>query len=298
MSKNILLSAELSRGRALLAGGAPSQKVLDSFRQWMFRAPTRGSRRITESLVHWNESLCSAIRDALPLGTPIGKLLASIQPMIRREERHWVKLQGIERQFAFQGAIAVVLPWAVAALSGGIQFNFFTFAGVIFQLLGLGLFYFIIRRATRREQDECAWIFDFLISIWMRVLAGMTLYSSLKAALDCSAIGSKYSDSWKTWLQAYDGGASEILSFDWPPSMGMSRETGQLILALLKNGAPAGSTLEDSISQLDDERQSILEDRLAAVPTRLSLAFCAFFTPAVFLILMGALWPTLRNISI
>ncbi len=295
--KQNLLSTEVSRARALLAGGGAATLVLGSLREWVLRAPVQGSRRVTASLIHWNEQLCSAIRDALPLGAPVGKLLREIHPMIRREERHWSRLQGVERQFAFQGAIAVVLPWAVAGLTGSISMNYFTVAGVGFQLVGLGLFYLILRRATRRPKDEQAMVFDLLLATWMRVLGGMGLCAALEAALKRMPL-SPHQTSWQQWMAAYQSGSLGLIDFDWRPGMSESREVAKVLTALLKSGSPSADALADMIGQLDDDRQAALEERLAAVPTRLSLVFCAFLTPAVFLILMGGLWPLLKDLSI
>jgi hypothetical protein len=297
MGKAILLSAEISKGRALIAGGGSGRDVLEQLKRWMFGAPARGSRRLNASLLHWSESICLAVRDALPLGTPLGRLLAEIQPMIRREERHWRRLQALERQFGFQGGIAVVLPWAVAGLSGGVQFNFFTFAGAVFQILGLIAFYFVINRATRRQVDESAWVFDLLVAGWMRVLAGMSLHNALRSSLD-AVESSSWHAAWKNWVRAYEGGSFEHHAFGWPAQMKVSGDCAQLFIALLKSGSPAAETLADLIAQLDDDRQAELEERLNTVPTKLSLTFCGFFTPAVFLILLGTLWPALKDLSI
>ena len=295
--KQSLLSTEVSRARALLAGGGAATLVLSSLREWVLRAPLRGSSRVTASLVHWNEQLCSAIRDALPLGAPVGALLREIHPMIRREERHWTRLQGVERQFAFQGAIAVVLPWAVASLTGSISVNGWTGAGLAFQIIGLALFYFVLRRATRRKNDEQAMVFDLLLATWMRSLGGMGLYAALESGLRTLPV-SRYRTCWEQWLKAYQSGSLGLVDFDWQLGMSESREVAKVLSALLKSGSPSGDALADCISQLDDDRQAALEERLAAVPTRLSLVFCAFLTPAVFLILMGGLWPMLKDLSI
>ena len=258
--KQNLLSTEVSRARALLAGGGAATLVLGSLREWVLRAPVRGSKRVTASLVHWNEQLCWAIRDALPLGAPVGSLLREIHPMIRREERHWKRLQGVERQFAFQGAIAVVLPWAVAGLTGSISLNYFTGAGVLFQCVGLGLFYFILRRATRRPKDEQAMVFDLLLGTWMRVLGGMGLCAALEASLRRMPL-SAYRSCWEQWMAAYQSGSLGLVDFDWRPGMLESREIAKILMSLLKSGSPAGDALSDSISQLDDDRQAALEEK-------------------------------------
>lgn len=297
MGKQILLSAEVSRVRALLAAGGSSVDAYQRLRQWIHQVPLRGNRRMNSSLRAWNEDLCAAIQDTLQLGAPVGVLLRQVQPMVRREERHWTKLQGIEKQFGFQGGLAVVIPWSVASLSGGIGMNLFSFGGFFCQILGLGLFYATIRRATRRIQNEQAWVFEVLVSTWMRCLAGQGLRAALEAVM-ARRERSRYLSHWQNWLAVFDGGANEQSEYGWPERMVVSRETSSLMSALLKTGAPASEVLADAIHQLDDERQTLLEERLASVPTTLSLIFCAFFTPAVFLILIGALWPTLSVLSI
>lgn len=297
MSKQILLSAEVSRGRALLSGGASAHDVLIALKKWPLRMPVRGPRRPNPSLFAWNSSLCGSIGDALPLGAPVGRLLREVQPMIRREEKHWTKQQGIERQFGFQGAIAVVLPWAVASLSGGIEFNLITAAGAAFQAVGLALFYVIIRQASRPVAREQAWMFEYLVAAWMRVMAGMSLFSALDAALNSSAAG-RYRTQWQRWMAAVEGGSTELDAFTWPIDMVISPDAARLLASLLKSGAPAAETLSDYINQLDDDRQAEFEERIGALPTRLSLAFCAFLTPAVFLILLGALWPSIQDLPL
>lgn len=293
MSKANLLSGEISRRRALLAGGGTAQDTLLALRQWHLSIPQRGRLRPSDSIVRWNEVICSVIREVIGLGAPVGKLLREIQPMIRREERHFVKQKGVERQFAFQAAIAVVLPWAVASLSGGVRFNMFTAAGLFFQVAGLLVFAVIVRNASRSTDQENAWLFDFLVSVWMRTLAGMSLHAALVAALEQAPFGS-FKEHWSSWLRAYDGGSSQLDSFLWPDQMSQSHIAAGLLVSLLRSGAPAGDSLADYIAQLDDDRQALFEERVGALPVRLSLGFCAFFAPAVFLVLFGALWPSLQ----
>lgn len=297
MGKLTLLSAEISRGRALLAGGASGHEILLALKQWVLRMPMRGPRRPNPSLFRWNDRLCGAIQEALPLGGPVGQLLREVQPMIRREEKHWVKQQAVERQFGFQGAIAMVLPWGVASLSGGIELNIMTASGAVFQALGLGAFYLIIHRASRPVAREQAWLFEYLVAAWMRVRAGLSLFAGLEAALRGSEV-SAYRQAWQRWLKAHEGGATELEAFAWPASMEQSPELGRLLHALLKTGAPAAETLADLINQLDDERQAEFEERIGTLPTRLSLAFCALLTPAVFLVLLGSLWPSLQSLPL
>lgn len=297
MSKQTLLSAEISRGRALLAGGASAHETLSMLRQWVLRVPARGPKRPSPSILRWNESVCAVVREVMPLGAPVGRLLREVQPMVRREERHFAKQQGVERQFAFQAAIAVVIPWAVASLSGGIHLNPLTLAGAAFQGVGLFLFGVIVKRASRISDHEQNWLFDFLVGAWMRVLAGMSLHTALEAALEMAPTDN-YKKMWRGWFVAYSGGAWQLDSFFWPESMPQSRPAAALMLALLRSGAPASETLADYISQIDDDRQAALEERIGGLPVRLSLGFCAFFAPAVFLILLGALWPSIQDLPL
>ncbi|MBI3557592.1 MAG: type II secretion system F family protein [Deltaproteobacteria bacterium] len=125
----------------------------------------------------------------------------------------------------------------------------------------------------------------------------MGLGAALEAALRKLPL-SAYQACWQQWLTAYQSGSLGLVDFDWRPGMNESRDVAKVLNALLKSGSPAGEALSDCISQLDDDRQAALEERLAAVPTRLSLVFCAFLTPAVFSILMGGLWPLLKDLSI
>lgn len=291
-----MLSLEISRGRALLAGGASVADILVSLRQWRLKAPNRGTRKIVENLAYWNVCLCQALEECLSLGAPVGRLLREVQPMVRREERSWVKLQVTERQFAFQGAVAFILPWAVAGLTDGISLNTFAAAGLGFQCAGLGFFQYLIRRATRRPENEATWLFEFLVSAWMRVLAGMSLHPALRSALRATS-DSMFSLAWRGWLTAYDGGCVSTRDYCWPAEMKASPEIARFVSALLRSGAPAADALADYLSQMDEERQAALEERIGALPPRISLLFCGFLAPAMFLILMGGLWPTLSTLS-
>lgn len=293
--KNYLLSNEVSRGRALLAGGAATQEVLGLLRQWGVRAPKKGSRRAIESLLGWNDKLVAVLSESLPLGSPVGRILKESQSMIKREERLWLKLQGLERQYALQASIALVLPWAVAAFAGDISLNFYSILGFVFQVIGVLFFLLIVKSATKTPVDELTRVFDLLVSIWMRSLAGVSLHSSIEVSVR-NIPHSNFASTWKNWLTSFDS-AGNVEKFDWPSELSASRDIGALLGSLLRSGAPASETLSDFIGQIDDERQAALEDRIGSVPTRLSLAFCAFFAPAVFFILMGALWPTLQEMN-
>lgn len=294
--KELLLSIELSRARALLAGGASAAVIPAMLREWALRAPMRGSRRATASVLRWCEQLRLAITDALPLGAPVGSLLRAVQPMVRREERHFTRLQGIERQFAFQGGIAIVLPWAVAAIGGEVSFNALTVAGAAVQAVGLVLFYTVIRRAMRPPAGEQSWVFELLVATWMRAHAGMGLRPALGAAVRALP-RERYSAPWERWLEAFDSGALHSTDYEWGTDMPASSEAARILRVMLQSGTPAAETLADLIAQVDDERQAELEERIGALPTRLSLVFCALLAPAVFLVFMGGLWPVIQEIS-
>ena len=284
-----LLSAEISRARALLAGGAQATVPLGLLREWEVRQPLRGPLRAPPPLLRWCTRLCGVIREALPLGAPLAPLLRDVHPMVRADERHWTRLQGVERQFAFQGALAVVLPWAVGGLTEGVRLNALSAAGAAIQLVGLALFTLLLRRAVRLRRDEAALLFELVTAIWMRVLSGLGLHAALEGAI-AELEDPELRCAWLRWLEAYAGGA-ELAVFEWPGEWPQSRELAALLAALLKSGAPAAAALSDVIRQIDDDRQAALEESLAALPTRLSLIFCATLAPAVFLILAGGLWP-------
>jgi hypothetical protein len=291
MSKVNLLSSELSRNRALAAGGAQASDILVALRRWAAEAPTRGTRKTPTPIFRWQRNLTDSISDTLALGAPIGPLLREAHPMVRREERQCAKLQALERQFGFQGAIALVLPWAVAALTGGVRATVPTFAGAFCQLLGLVAFYFMIRHALHgkgKKDAERQWLFEFLVSLWMRTLAGMALQQCLGATLDKMPL-SEFRTAWSGWLAA----RASACSYVWKSKD--SERLAALIEPLLTNGAPASEVLSHIISQIDDDRQMELEERIAALPTKLSLVFCGLLTPAVFLVLLGALWPILST---
>jgi hypothetical protein len=242
---------------------------------------------VPEGLNRWNETLCAALRDAHVLGAPAGAILAAAQPMIRQTERHLARLRGVEQQFAFQAAIALVLPWAAAAIAGSITLNPPSLAGAALQAMGIGFFHFLLRRALRPATGDGEWAFGFAISIWMRLLAGMSLHGALSKTIEQFS-PHPYAEAWQRWLTAREGGAEA--TFNWPAGMEASVELSALASSLLKSGAASAEVFSDFIRRVDDERQFRLDERLAALPTRLSLAFCLFFVPSVFLVLLGSLW--------
>ena len=98
MSKKNLLSSEISRSRALLAGGSSTLEILKNHNQWS-KAFVSGS---SYQMKNWSDQICNAIEESLPLGAPIGSLLREIQTQVRKEERNLAKLDGLKKQFGFQ----------------------------------------------------------------------------------------------------------------------------------------------------------------------------------------------------
>ena len=143
----------------------------------------------------------TAVREAIPLGAPIGTLLKEVQPFVRSDERRWMKLRGVERQFAFQGALGAVLPWAVGALTGGLGVNAFTIAGAVTQVFGLTVYSLLVRRALRVDQSDDARLFDLAVAIWMRVLSGLSVRSALEGGLASEAPGT-FRSAWLRWAGA------------------------------------------------------------------------------------------------
>ena len=153
---------------------------------------------------------------------------------------------------------------------------------------------------SRLPVAEQGWLFDFLVGTWMRAHAGLSLHAALEASLQAapSLRMLMIKEKWQDWLRAYSGGSTALDVFTWPSHMARSRVAASLLSSLLRSGSPAVETLADYISQIDDDRQASFEERIGALPVRLSLGFCAFFAPAVFLVLLGALWPSLQNLPI
>lgn len=292
MGKEILLSYEISKTRALLAGGLSASDALKLLKQWAQASKLSTKSRIFKNTYHWYEILCMALQDCIPLGARVGDLLKEIQPIIRQQERYLFQLQSLERQFGFQGAIALVLPWAVVAVSGKINFNIFTFIGILLQLAGLLFFYFKLKVSLKTNVPEETWVFEFFISVLMRLSAGLDLHNALSKSLDVNC-ASKFRTEWKQWLSAYNSGA-DLIYYKWPSQLKHCIETSQFILPLLRSGAPALQAVTDIVSQLVDLRQTRLTEKLGQLPTQLSLIFCIFFTPAVFLLFLGSIWPTLN----
>lgn len=292
--KPFLLSSELSKACALLAGGVPAPAALALIREWELRAPARGVNRAPPALRLWSGRLTAAIQEAIPLGAPVSSILRAVLPMIRADERQWARLRSIEGQFAFQGALAAVLPWTAAALTEAVHLNGLTLAGAGLQAAGLAGFALVLRAAVRVPRDEAARAFELASGAWMRVLAGLSLRSGLEGSL-VEQPADPFRSAWGRWLAAYEGGAA-LETFDWPEGFEASRELALLFSPLLRTGAPAAAALSDVISRLGDDRQAEADDRLARLPSRISLLFCATLAPGFFLILTGGLWPMLEGL--
>jgi hypothetical protein len=231
----------------------------------------------------------------------VSVVLKQAQALVRREERQWARLQGLKRQFAFQGAVALVVPWGAAALAGSVSANPPALAGAGFQALGLVAFQWFTSRTLRESDSEARWLAEFLTGAWLRVSSGSSLGAALAAALDAAtpSVGRKLGPAawWRLWLRAVTGAPSEQgACFAWPEELGRSRAVSEALASLLRAGAPAGEVLSEWVERLEEDRQEELEERIGALPVKLSLCFCLFFTPAVFLILFGALWPSLSDL--
>ncbi len=337
MSSESLLSTEISHCRALAVSGVNVQDVVFRIKRWLVQVTNNRKKNRNESLLFWGKNLCHVIEESLPLGAPIGVLLKEVHPLIRTEEKNWKKLGNIEKQFGFQGAIAVVLPWAVAAIVGGLKFdhpqaNLFFLCGIFLQAFGLFTFYWFIKNIMKRKQSEKAWLFHFMVSIWMRTLSGFSLYTSIETVLNQLSMnyggfasqfvartlpsvafasyksagrssfdkssGTFFSQSWKSWLTIQTAGLLTKQEWTWPKMMPSSASFSIILKSLLENGAPANDVLSNILVQLDEERQNEVEEKLNSLPTKFSLAFCIFFTPAIFLIFIGALWPNLSGFLI
>ena len=297
MNSISLLSNEVSKARALAAGGAQIREIHGLLKKWMHSLPAKGRRRGSESMLLWARNLTDAMASGERLGVPAAKLLSEIHPMIRREERLWMRLTSLEKQYGLQGAIATVLPWIVVALIGGLRSNIFTFVGAFMQFIGMAAFYLVIRHATKKPESETLWLRDMMTAVWMRVLCGQTLWTSVQISVTSAEIPrfrlkAYFCLQWKEWFRTFETGNAV---FEFNKKFTRSAEAGTLICALVKSGAPSADALADWICQLDEECHQGLEERISSVPTSLSLIFCFFLTPAVFLILTGALWPMLSK---
>lgn len=297
----------LSRTRALLCAGAQVNEILMPIREWAHQAPRSGRSVASPEVLLWSEKLTSIMTDAMSTGASLTGLLSQAQILVRREERLWVKAKSTERQLAFQGAIAIVLPWAVAAITDGLKFSPFLAAGLICQLLGLAVFYLLVRRALRHVRDERYWLSSLVLGLWMRLLAGQNPVEALERALeDCrpataekKGIERSCFRAWERWLVVMKANAFSEIAFQWrdrSDPLPLSEEFSQLLARLIRGGAPAAEVLREYIDQLEETRQSAFEERLAVLPVRLALVFCLFLAPAVFLILMGAIWPSISGL--
>jgi hypothetical protein len=305
MAKSIFLSTEIARARGLLAGGASIEDLLFLFRRWRTEKPVRGKRKTPQAIALRADTIIEVLQESLAFGAPSEQLLARLQPMIRLEERHWTKLGIIERQYAFQGALAVVVPWAVAALVGELDPNPAMLLGAAFQIMGLGAFTIAVRRAlmpSASDYKEGVWIFELLLATWMRVLSGTSLHEGLLRSLEQSKDG-EVAQTWRSWISSYTAKGVTVAvgadsSFRWPRHLESSAEAVRFLEPLLVRGAAASEALGTLLNQMDDERQFNLEERLSGLSVRLSLIFTVSFTPAVFAILVGALWPMIKDLPI
>ncbi|MEW6057513.1 MAG: type II secretion system F family protein [Bdellovibrionota bacterium] len=297
MGKQVLLSSVLSQMRTLLLGGGSTNEVLARLRGWGISVPVRGVLRPSPRCLRWCDQLCVALRTAIPLGAPVAEVLRELYPLVIREERRWMKLKVIERQFGFQGALALVVPWAVAAVVGTVPLNYWGLGGAVFQSIGLAAFCLLVRKATDEKVDESSWLFDFMMNVWMQIEAGVHLHKAVQTSVQADP-SSPFARQWMQWMASVETNGSLAKGFVWPERFELSAEVSNVLTHLLQTGAPGSDFLSTSIAQLEDEKQASQEEQLALVPTKISLVFCGFFTPAVFLIFIGALWPELSTLSI
>ena len=280
------LSRELSRLRALALAGAPVPSMLSGIETWRRTSEAGSKNQYKVKISNQAEMLEHTLKDAAHSGASVESLLKETLPRVRRLERFAVKMDGLERQFAFQAAIAIVLPWFVVFVQpGAIQFNFLYVIGGFFQCVGALLFYWLLVRSSRSPSIEKDYLFQFLSCVWMGVKCGSSLSAAVMHAFD--RLGLKphekiYHRYWKLWFEREH---NQQAVFEWPLWAAESRSVADILSSLSQSGAPAAEVLSNLLSEIEDDRQDTFEQRLQELPTRLALVFCLSFTPAVFCIL-------------
>lgn len=284
-----------------MLAGASAQTVVNGLTAWRYQnLPQSGKENgFLVNILNYCRSLETAAAEAIHTGASVQSLLKLVSPRVRRLERFAARMDGLEKQFGFQGAIVLVLPWAVAAAQKSFTFNWFYVAALGFQIAGGLLFFLLLSRVQRSTSRENDFLLVFLTKTWMRVECGENLDLALNNALQSGA-DKRHRDFRLYWIKWRTGIRTGALVssdfFSWPPWMSESADVGRILLSLLDSGAPAADTLANLVAELEDARHDDFEQRVQEIPTRLSLIFCVSFTPAVFLILIGSLWPNLNTL--
>jgi hypothetical protein len=311
MDSDSLLSTQVSKARSLLLSGSLSYEVQQIFQKWNLKVSTSARGHFPEKLLEWNRTLCEVCKSATDLGFSILPILKEVAPIVRLEEKLWTKLKNYERQFAAQIALVLVLPWACASVSGPFPWGAFSAVGAVLQILGCVFFYFLVRRALVDKNLEESFLFELLLQIHIRLLAGVPLAGAMKIALNqvsghalsghtahspFSSMNTKdLVQNWQQWckgLWAFD----ESHKMEWPTSYARSAEIAATLQEFYLKGAPCTEPLANLIQQLLEERQSRLDLKIGMLPTALSMVICLFLAPAFFLILGENLWPQISAI--
>lgn len=291
MEKKISLAFEISKIQALLLSGESTHRVRRDFEAWLL--PYSAVRAVGREklLVDRGLKILDVLKTAERLGASLVPALKELKRFIREEERLLERLVGVERQFALQAAIGVVLPWFVAVASFGLRWNILFGLALASQAVGIFIFYYIIKRVMSDRDLERQFLFNLIMDVWLSCSAGVHLHAALAEALKRPQLYREpFSDWWQSWLHHIVTDTRHDSQHQWSVEASYSPEVGQLLRRILSSGVGVQTILIDWLDNASDDRLFEVQNRLNQLPTLVSLVFCVCFAPAMFLVLFGSVY--------
>lgn len=262
-------------------------------------------------MLEWNHEILAVLEQIQLLGASCATLLRDLAHCVRDDEKRLKKVSTLEKQFAFQGAVVIILPWGAVALTNHFSWNIPTLIGFIFQLMGALLFSAMVRRMRKADHGEVSLLRNLMMAVWIRTRAGLSLAESLRAVILAGQRTSaslqtvpgsiqfkdkfkhqfldQFNAQWRQWFQSLER-ASEEPALIWLRNYPESNFLAQALEPLMLQGAPTASFLGYHLQYLEELRHTEWEQKLVMMPSYLSLLFCGFFAPSAFFLLLGSLW--------
>lgn len=283
------LSQELMFLAALASGGAAGGPLAERLRaQGGFAGDDAGVFR------HWLGEILRLLEEASRLGAPCGPLLRECAAMVRGEERRMGRLKACERQFAFQGAVLAVIPWAAVLAAGPLQWNAPAAGALALQAGGLCIFALMLKRLRGVDGSEGSALRVLLLFTALRLKAGLGMREALEESIAGLPPEGDVGRHWRSWAELRRRGQGEQQK--WSPLLEESPRLALALESLESQGAPSTEFILGYADHVEALRTQAWEEKIAVLPSKLSLLLCGVFAPAVFLALLSSLWPILREV--
>lgn len=292
------LSAIVIKMKAFSLGGASIYEVNELYQLWVMKAKINSN--VCNRLQSWIDIIDDCIKKSIKSGAPIGLIFEKIYPIIYQEECLIKKIKSVEKQYAFQGAIIIVLPWFVCLLFNKFQLNPLYILGICLQIFGVLLMVYFFKKTLKSESSEINFLKILLSNLWLNVMVEGSLLSSIDIVINKVLPNNKnnyfeLNNNWSKWFQNVYKGDQKYKNY-FNEKFYRSKEVSEILEKALKLGAPAIELISEIYKHVEEESKVEFEENIMILPTMLSLLFCFVFAPACLFILVGVLWPQLIKI--